>query len=316
MSDNDNGRRRVEGASEDPRVPNVESLDARRDSDKREAEQGPAEVNAEANSEQEASNLLDEKLLPVDEHVEEVHENGQKVRRRGVFLLPNLFTTGALFSGFYAIIAGMNGQFELAAVAIFVAMVLDGLDGRVARLTNTQSKFGEQYDSLSDMVSFGLAPALVMFNWALSSLGKWGWAAAFCYAACAALRLARFNAQIGEVDKNVFIGLNSPSAAALVAGIVWAGHDASISVEGAALAAVVTTLVGLLMVSNFHYSSFKGIDFKGRVPFVVILVVVLGFVIITIDPPKVLLVLFAIYGFSGPVMWFWKRRPRGGDDQS
>ena len=245
-------------------------------------------------------------LLPIDEHVEEVHENGRKVRQKGVYLLPNLFTTGALFSGFYAIISGMNGHFEAAAIAVFVAMLLDGLDGRVARLTNTQSKFGEQYDSLSDMVSFGLAPALVMFNWALSSLGKWGWAAAFCYAACAALRLARFNAQIGEVAKGVFVGLNSPSAAALVAGIVWAGHDALVSTQGAILAALATVLVGLLMVSNFHYNSFKEIDFKGRVPFVVILVAVLVFAVVTIDPPKVLLLLFALYALSAPATWCWQ----------
>ena len=253
----------------------------------------------------------DESLLPVDEHVEEVQENGKSVRRRGVYLLPNLFTTAALFSGFYSIVAGMNGQFEEAAVAIFVAMVLDGLDGRVARLTNTQSKFGEQYDSLSDMVSFGLAPALVMFNWALVDLGKWGWAAAFCYTACAALRLARFNTQIGEVDKSVFIGLNSPSAAALVAGIIWTGNALDVPFELAIFAALVTAAAGLLMVSNFHYNSFKGIDFKGRVPFVEMLVVVLIFVVVTIDPPRVLLALFAVYSFSGPVTWAWKRSPLG-----
>ncbi len=267
----------------------VESLNHRRDQDKE-------------------STVSDESLLPIDEHIEEVHENGRPVRKKGVYLLPNLFTTAALFSGFYAIISGMNGHFEAAALAIFVAMVLDGLDGRVARLTHTQSKFGEQYDSLSDMVSFGLAPALVMFNWALSSLGKWGWAAAFCYAACAALRLARFNAQIGEVDKGVFIGLNSPSAAALVAGIVWAGYDAEVSIQVSVVAALVTALVGLLMVSNFQYNSFKQVDFKGRVPFVVILLVVLVFAIVTIDPPRVLLAIFTLYAFSGPVSWLWKRK--------
>ena len=178
-----------------------------------------------------------EGMIPIDDHIEEVHENGMTVSRKGVYLLPNLFTTAALFSGFYAIISGMNGKFEAAAIAIFVAMVMDGLDGRVARLTNTQSKFGEQYDSLSDMVSFGVAPALVMFEWALVDLGKWGWAAAFCYTACAALRLARFNAQIGQVDKGVFVGLNSPSAAALIAGAVWAGHDTAMPVQLAVLLA-------------------------------------------------------------------------------
>jgi CDP-diacylglycerol--serine O-phosphatidyltransferase len=248
-----------------------------------------------------------EALIPVDEHIEEVHEDGMTVSRKGVYLLPNLFTTAALFSGFYAIISGMNGQFEAAAIAIFVAMVMDGLDGRVARLTNTQSKFGEQYDSLSDMVSFGVAPALVMFEWAFVDLGKWGWAAAFCYTACAALRLARFNAQIGEVDKSVFIGLNSPSAAALVAGVVWAGFDVKVPLELGILLALLTALVGLLMVSNFNYNSFKGVDFKGRVPFVSMLAVVLVFVVISIEPPIVLLLLFSIYGFSGPAAWLWSK---------
>ncbi|AFU98910.1 CDP-diacylglycerol--serine O-phosphatidyltransferase [Simiduia agarivorans] len=242
----------------------------------------------------------------IDEHVEEVEENGRKVRHRGIYLLPNLFTTGALFSGFYAIIAGMNGNFEAAAIAIFVAMVLDGLDGRVARLTNTSSAFGEQYDSLSDMVSFGVAPALVMFSWALQDLGKFGWAAAFTYCAGAALRLARFNTQIGVVDKRFFIGLASPSAAALVAGTVWAGHDVDPSGLLAWVAALVATFAGIMMVSNVRYTSFKDVDFKGRVPFVVMLVVVLAFAIITIDPPRILLAIFAGYACSGPFMATWR----------
>lgn len=246
-----------------------------------------------------------ENMIPIDEHVEEVHEDGMTVSRRGVYLLPNLFTTAALFSGFYAIISGMNGKFEAAAIAIFVAMVMDGLDGRVARLTNTQSKFGEQYDSLSDMVSFGVAPALVMFEWALVDLGKWGWAAAFCYTACAALRLARFNAQIGQVDKGVFVGLNSPSAAALIAGAVWAGHDTGVPVQLAVLLAFLTALVGLLMVSNFSYNSFKGVDLKGRVPFFKMLLVILLFAVISVNPPVTLLLLFTVYGFSGPASWAW-----------
>jgi len=248
-----------------------------------------------------------EGMIPIDEHIEEVHENGMTVSRKGVYLLPNLFTTAALFSGFYAIISGMNGKFEDAAVAIFVAMVMDGLDGRVARLTNTQSKFGEQYDSLSDMVSFGVAPALVMFEWALVDLGKWGWAAAFCYTACAALRLARFNAQIDQVDKGVFVGLNSPSAAALVAGAVWVGHSSGVPLELAVLLALLTALVGLLMVSNFSYNSFKGIDLKGRVPFFKMLLVILLFAVISVNPPLVLLLLFTVYGFSGPVSWVWAK---------
>ncbi|TQV71214.1 CDP-diacylglycerol--serine O-phosphatidyltransferase [Exilibacterium tricleocarpae] len=249
----------------------------------------------------------DDGLLPVDEHVEEVSENGQKVRRRGIYLLPNLFTTSALFSGFYAVIAGMNQDFEVAAIAIFVAMALDGLDGRVARLTNTTSEFGVQYDSLSDMVSFGLAPALVMFSWALAPLGKLGWAAAFAFAACAALRLARFNTQVKVVDKRYFIGLSSPAAAAVLASIVWSGHDWQVSPEFSVLAALVTLVAGLLMVSNIKYSSFKGIDFKGRVPFVAMLAVIFVFVVITIDPPRVLLGLSVVYGLSGPVLWAWSR---------
>ncbi len=252
--------------------------------------------------------------LPVDEHVEEeVSANGKKVRAKGVYLLPNLITTGALFSGFYAIIAGMGGNFEAAAIAIFAAMILDGLDGRVARLTDTQSAFGVQYDSLSDMVSFGLAPALVVFSWGLGPLGKLGWAAAFLYAACAALRLARFNTQVDTVDKGVFIGLASPTAAAIVASMVWAGHDADVGGGLAFVAALVTTAAGLLMVSNFHYSSFKKLDFKGRVPFVMMLAIILVFSLVTIDPPRVLLVIAVIYTFSGPVAWVWKmlreRRP-------
>ncbi|MFV8784195.1 CDP-diacylglycerol--serine O-phosphatidyltransferase [Microbulbifer sp. SA54] len=246
--------------------------------------------------------------LPVDEHIEEeVSASGKKVRARGVYLLPNLITTGALFSGFYAIIAGMNGNFEAAAIAIFAAMILDGLDGRVARLTDTQSAFGVQYDSLSDMVSFGLAPALVVFNWGLGPLGKLGWAAAFLYAACAALRLARFNTQVDTVDKGVFIGLASPTAAAIVASMVWAGHEIEAGAGLGIVAALVTVAAGLLMVSNFHYTSFKKLDFKGRVPFVMMLAIILVFSLVTIDPPRVLLVLAVLYTFSGPAYWVWQR---------
>lgn len=200
----------------------------------------------------------EESLLPIDEHIEEGHDaEGRKVRHRGIYLLPNLFTTAALFSGFYAIINGMSGQFANAAIAIFVAMVLDGLDGRVARLTNTQSAFGAEYDSLSDMVAFGVAPALVAFEWALGSLGKVGWMVAFIYVAGAALRLARFNTQVGKADKRYFIGLASPAAAALVAGTVWAFSD--FEIQGAKVAFLVALLVaaaGVLMVSNIKYHSF------------------------------------------------------------
>lgn len=240
-----------------------------------------------------------EKLIPVAEHFEEVHEDGRKVRHRGVYLLPNLFTTGALFSGFYAVIAGMNGQFESAAIAIFVAMVLDGLDGRVARLTNTTSEFGVQYDSLSDMVSFGVAPSLVMFNWALAPLGKYGWAAAFAFMACAALRLARFNTQVEVVDKRYFVGLASPSAAALVASMVWVGHDAQVPYEWSVVAAIITLCAGLLMVSNVRYYSFKGIDMKGRVPFVMMLGMVMLFALVAMNPPKMLMLLAVLYAMSG-----------------
>lgn len=256
-------------------------------------------------SEAEAS---DDSFLPFGEHIEEVSENGKKVRHKGVYFLPNLFTTGALFAGFYAIVSAMHGNFDAAAIAIFVAMGLDGLDGRVARMTNTSSAFGEQYDSLSDMVSFGLAPALVMFSWGLSGVGKLGWAAAFVFAACAALRLARFNTQIGQVDKKYFVGLASPPAAAIIASIVWSGHEGEVTTLTAAAAALVTALAGLLMVSNVRYYSFKDIDFRGRVPFVVMLVVIGVFVVISLNPPVVLLCMSVTYGLSGPAFWLWQRR--------
>ena len=252
----------------------------------------------------------DESFLAAEVVEDEVVE-GAKVRRRGVYLLPNLFTTGSLFSGFYAIVAGMNGHFENAAIAIFVSMILDGLDGRVARLTNTQSEFGAEYDSLADMVAFGVAPALVAFTWALSDLGKLGWVAAFIYVAGTALRLARFNTQLGVVDKRYFIGLACPSAAALVAGTVWAFYDVEMSVWIGYLVAFVVAGAGVLMVSNILYYSFKDFDFKGRVPFVAVLVTVLVYAIIATAPAQVLLVGFSIYAFSGPIQalnrWLKKR---------
>ncbi|WP_084646088.1 CDP-diacylglycerol--serine O-phosphatidyltransferase [Marinimicrobium agarilyticum] len=257
---------------------------------------------------QDETEAEEQSFLPFDEHIEEVSENGKKVRHRGVYFLPNLFTTGALFAGFYAIVSAMHGSFASAAIAIFVAMALDGLDGRVARLTNTSSAFGEQYDSLADMVSFGLAPALVMFSWALSGIGKLGWAAAFIFAACAALRLARFNTQIGKVDKKYFVGLASPPAAAIIASIVWSGHSEDVTAPMAVAAALVTAVTGLLMVSNVRYYSFKDIDFRGRVPFVVMLLVVGVFVVVSLNPPIVLLCMSVTYGFSGPVVWLWRRR--------
>lgn len=254
--------------------------------------------------------------LPIDEHVEEVSYNGRKVRQKGIYLLPNLFTTAALFSGFYSIVAGMNGAFDAAAIAIVVAGIFDALDGRVARLTNTSSAFGVEYDSLSDMVSFGLAPALVIFNWALAPLGKVGWAISFAFAACAALRLARFNTQVGSVDKSYFVGLSSPPAAGLLAGMVWVGHSVDVGRELSILAAAVTLLAALLMVSNIKYFSFKTIDFKGRVPFVAILVVVALFALFAIQPAVVLLTMAVLYSASGPVLWISRRRGQQGPPAS
>ncbi|MBB1486586.1 CDP-diacylglycerol--serine O-phosphatidyltransferase [Oceanospirillum sediminis] len=239
--------------------------------------------------------------LGEDEVEEETVEAGKKVRRRGIYLLPNLFTTGALFSGFFAIVSAMNGAFDSAAIAIFISMILDGLDGRVARLTNTQSDFGAEYDSLADMVSFGVAPALVAFSWMLSDIGKIGWIAAFVYVAGAALRLARFNTQIGSVDKRWFIGLPSPAAAAVVAGIVWTFSDLDLNDTAYTYAlAFIVASIGVLMVSNVRYNSFKEIDLKGRVPFLTMFVIAIFFVVIAYDPATVLLLLFMGYAGSGP----------------
>jgi CDP-diacylglycerol---serine O-phosphatidyltransferase len=254
----------------------------------------------------------EESLLPIDEHIEEGHDDeGRKVRHRGVYLLPNLFTTANLFAGFYAIINAMNGNFYVAAAAVFVAMVLDSLDGRVARLTNTQSAFGAEYDSLSDMVAFGVAPALLAFEWALGSMGKVGWMVAFIYVAGAALRLARFNTQIGTTDKRFFIGLASPAAAGVVAGTVWAFSDFGIKGSNMAFGvAVLVAAAGMLMVSNIKYYSFKDLDLKGRVPFVAILAVVLLFAVVFSDPPRILLIIFLAYAASGPLQYLLQLRRR------
>jgi CDP-diacylglycerol---serine O-phosphatidyltransferase len=234
-----------------------------------------------------------------------------KIRRRGIYLLPNLFTTAALFAGFYAIVQAMNGLFEHAAVAIFIAMVLDGLDGRIARLIHAQSAFGAEYDSLSDMVSFGAAPALVVYEWALKGLGKMGWIAAFIYCAGAALRLARFNTTLDMVDKRYFQGLPSPAAAALIAGLVWVMHDAQVKGEDIRwFAWALTVSAGLTMVSSIRFYSGKDINLKRSVPFVVLLAVVMFFVLISTDPPKVLFALFVLYAVSGYVMWAWQRLRR------
>lgn len=242
---------------------------------------------------------------------EEIDTAPEKPRPRGIYLLPNLFTTAALFSGFYAIVAAINGRFEAAAIAIFISMILDGIDGRVARLTNTQSAFGAEYDSLSDLVCFGLAPALLMYEWSLSSLaemsnflGKLGWLAAFIYTAATALRLARFNTQIGKVDKAYFRGLASPAAAAVLAGFVWLCADHQLdgsTLTLALLAWLITVVNGFLMVSKFRYRSFKDLDLK-RIPFMTALIVVMVFVLVSIDPPKILFLVFLGYAISGPIL--------------
>lgn len=231
---------------------------------------------------------------------------------RGIYLLPNLFTTASLFSGFYAIVAAMNGHFDNAAVAIFISMILDGLDGRVARMTNTQSAFGAEYDSLVDMVAFGVAPALVAFTMSLQSLGNVGWIATFIYVAGAALRLARFNTQIDVVDKRYFIGLPSPSAAAIVAGFVWATHTYDSSMFLTLLTMVVVAAAGVLMVSNVKYYSFKEFDMKKSVPFTALLIMVLVFAVIALEPSLVLFGAFMIYVLSGPINILVQKR-KGSD---
>lgn len=232
-------------------------------------------------------------------------------RRRSIYLLPNAFTTANLFAGFYAVVQAMNGRFEVAAIAIFLAMVFDSMDGRVARLTNTQSAFGEQYDSLADMISFGMAPALVMYEWSLQGLGRWGWLAAFVYVVGAALRLARFNANIGVVDKQFFQGLPSPAAAALVAGYVWLSVDNKFSFVDGILswsAFGLTVYAGIAMVSNAPFFSGKTFALGRSVPFWVMLLVVAVFVFVSSDPPVVLFGLFVLYSLSGWVILLWRIR--------
>ncbi|KPK12765.1 MAG: CDP-diacylglycerol--serine O-phosphatidyltransferase [Acidithiobacillales bacterium SG8_45] len=246
--------------------------------------------------------------------VTEIRSRG---RRPGIYILPSLFTTAGLFAGFYAIIQAVGGNFEKAAIAIFIAMVMDGLDGRVARLTHTESDFGAQYDSLVDMVAFGLAPALVMYVWALSGLGNLGWVVAFIYSAGAGLRLARFNIQVDVVDKRYFIGLPSPTAAAVVAGFIWLMDAAGLPGKQISIFGLLFTLAaGILMVSNIRYRSFKDLDLKGRVPFVTILVVPLIFVAVFLYPPQVLFGTAAVYTLSGPLQALWRlmrKRRQGGD---
>jgi CDP-diacylglycerol--serine O-phosphatidyltransferase len=227
--------------------------------------------------------------------------------RRGIYLLPNAFTTAALFGGFYAIVMAMNQRFEHACWAIFIAMVLDSLDGRIARLTNTQSEFGAQYDSLSDMVSFGAAPALVVYEWSLRGLGKLGWIAAFVYCAGAALRLARFNTNIEVVDKRYFQGLPSPAAAALVVGFILMMTDLEVSgMQMPWISWVIAVFAGLTMVTNVPFYSFKDVNFRKSVPFIVVFLIALVFALVSIDPPKVLWPFFVLYGLSGYGVFFWR----------
>ncbi|NBQ91944.1 MAG: CDP-diacylglycerol--serine O-phosphatidyltransferase [Betaproteobacteria bacterium] len=245
-------------------------------------------------------------------HDPDAPETRPKPRPKGIYVLPNLFTLAALFGGFYAIVMAMNDRFEQAAIGVFCAMVLDSLDGRVARMTNTQSAFGEQMDSLSDMVSFGAAPALIMYEWGLKGLGKLGWIAAFVYCAGAALRLARFNTNIAVVDRRFFQGLPSPAAAALVVGFIWVMDDAGFrqvsEMPAVAWTAFALTLyAGLTMVTNAPFYSFKDVSLKRSVPFVVIVVIALGIALINIHPPLVLFGMFLVYGASGYGLYAWRR---------
>lgn len=237
-----------------------------------------------------------------------------KTRRRGIYLLPNLFTTGGLFAGFYAIVAAMGGHFAAASAAVFVAMLMDGLDGRIARLTKTQSAFGEQFDSIADMVSFGLAPALVIYQWSLHGLDVYGWLwaragwlSAFVYVVAGALRLARFNARVHTQDKRYFQGLPCPSGAGLVAGGVWLGNSVGLAGSAVVVPALAMTIcAGLLMVSNIPYYSFKDLNLHGRVPFAYVLIIPLIFVFIAFSPPKTLFGAFLVYSLSGPVLSVWR----------
>ncbi len=244
--------------------------------------------------------------------------------RRGIYLLPNLLTTIALFAGFYAIVASIDGNFQAAGVAIFVAMVLDGMDGRVARLTSTESDFGKEFDSLSDMVAFGLAPAVVVYQWGVERLaeysvawGRVGWLVAFLFAVAAAMRLARFNSSPASQDKRYFVGLASPSAAGMVAGFVWLSARLEIAgLGGLALAFVVTAAAAALMVSNFRYYSFKELNLGSRIPFTYLLLIPLILILISVEPPVVLFSMFTGYGLSGPLLWLWRRSRRSRASQA
>ncbi len=236
--------------------------------------------------------------------------NPIKPRRKGIYILPNLFTLAALFGGFYAIVMAMNGKFNEAAIGVFWALVLDSLDGRVARMTNTQSAFGEQMDSLSDMVSFGAAPALIAYEWSLRGLGRWGWIAAFVYCACAALRLARFNVNTSVVDKRYFQGLPSPAAAALMMGFIWFMNDQAVDPANVYikwLTFAIALYSGLTMVTNVPFYSFKDINLKRSVPFIVIVLIAMGIAVVNIDPPGILFGIFVSYGFSGYAIYGYRK---------
>ena len=254
--------------------------------------------------------MTDENRVPPTEEADV--PDVPRPRRKGIYVLPNAITLAALFGGFFSIVMAMNGRFDQAAIGVFCAMVLDSLDGRVARMTNTQSAFGEQMDSLSDMVSFGAAPALIVYEWSLKGLGKLGWVAAFVYCAGAALRLARFNTNIGIVDKRFFQGLPSPAAAALVTGLIWVMDDAgwkAVSTVGwlTWTAFAVTLYAGLTMVTNVPFYSFKVVGLKKTVPFIVIVAIALGIAIINLHPPIVLFAMFCVYGLSGYAVYAWRR---------
>jgi len=243
---------------------------------------------------------INQKIIEITKSTDVKPPDSSSVRRKGIYFLPNLLTTGALFAGFYSILLSFGGQYESAVIALFVAMLFDGLDGRVARLTNTQSDFGVQYDSLSDMVSFGVAPAIVSYGWGVDALGQIGFACVFLYASCAALRLARFNVAVSNSSSSDFTGLPSPVAAALIAGFIWSTSALTSSLWLPLFGALITGLSGLLMVSNFRYPSFKDFDMKGRVPFFNIFLMVVTLIIITIDPANVLFLMALTYSAIGP----------------
>lgn len=233
----------------------------------------------------------------------------KEFRPRGIYLLPNLFTIGSLFAGFFAIISSFTGNYNNATVSIFIAMIMDSLDGRVARLTNTMTAFGAELDSLADMVSFAIAPAFLAYTWGLFTLGKFGWLSAFIYMVAVALRLARFNTQVGNMDKRYFQGLPCPSAAAVVTSFIWICHDFEIFGKIITITlACIMVIVGILMVSNIRFRSFKDAELKHNVRFVVILIAVLAIVLIISDPAKILFVIFSGYAISGPIATIWGLR--------